>query len=344
MGKFFKKENLLSMEKTTANVEFAGVLEGHADMVNCILAGHSQSQDDEDAILISGSRDKTLIIWKLDYRSNDLNCGRPWKCLTGHNHFVSDLTISNDNTFVISSSWDKTMRLWDLRHGVSVRQFTGHNKEVMTTTFSNDNRQIFSGGADRTMYLWNTLAECKMTSSTPPHPQHDHRDWVSRIRFSQSSKTQYYASVGWDGRLKIWTGIFKNLASIKAHDSYINALDISRNGLYIATGGKDQVVKMWEYHNLKQPYMEYKCESIINAVSFNTTFQWLAAATDTGIKIWDIANESQNLFAQIKISNEDEGKKAPRCMSICWSGNGRRIYVGCSDGLIRVYNVTVRSM
>jgi len=194
------------------------------------------------------------------------------------------------------------------------------------------------------MNLWNTLAECKMTSSTPPHPQHDHRDWVSRIRFSQSSKTQYYASVGWDGRLKIWNGIFKNIASIKAHDSYINALDISRNGLYIATGGKDQVVKMWEYHNLKQPYMEYKCESIINAVNFNTTFQWLAAATDTGIKIWDIANESQNLFAQIKISNEDETKKAPRCMSICWSGNGRRIYVGCSDGLIRVYNVTVRSV
>jgi len=302
-------------EKVSAMVELAGVLKGHGDMVTSIVAGFPNSQEDEDAILVSGSRDKTLIIWKLDYRNttqNEDQCGRPWKCLTGHNHFISDLTISNDNTFVISSSWDKTMRLWDLRHGKCVRQFTGHNKEVLTTSFSTDNRQIFSGGADKSMNLWNTLAECKMTSSTPPNPPHDHRDWVSRIRFSQSSKTQYYASVGWDGRLKIWTGIFKNVASIKAHDSYINALDISRNGLYIATGGKDQVVKMWEYHNLKQPYMEYKCESIINAVNFNTTYQWLAAATDTGIKIWDIANESQNLFAQIKITNEDETKKAPK--------------------------------
>jgi len=348
MGTFLRIKTKNMSDKVSAVVELAGVLKGHGDMVNCIVAGFPNAQEDEDAILVSGSRDKSLIIWKLDYRNNvganEENCGRPWKCLTGHNHFISDLTISNDNTFVISSSWDKTMRLWDLRHGKCVRQFFGHNKEVLTTSFSTDNRQIFSGGADKTMNLWNTLAECKMTSSTPPHPPHDHRDWVSKIRFSQSSKTQYYASVGWDGRLKIWTGIFKNIASIKAHDSYINALDISRNGLYIATGGKDQVVKMWEYHNLKQPYMEYKCESIINAVNFNTTYQWLAAATDTGIKIWDIANESQNLFAQIKISNEDETKKAPRCISICWSGNGRRIYVGCSDGLIRVYNVTVRSM
>jgi len=344
MGKFFQKIKKMNSDKVSAVVELAGVLKGHGDMVTTIVAGFPHAQEDEDAILVSGSRDKSLIIWKLDYRSNDEHCGRPWKQLTGHNHFVSDLTISNDNTFLISSSWDRTMRLWDLRHGKCVRQFTGHNKEVMTTTFSNDNRQIFSGGADRTMYLWNTLAECKMTSSTPPHPQHDHRDWVSRIRYSQSTKTHYYASVGWDGRLKIWTGIFKNVASIKAHDSYINALDISRNGLYIATGGKDQVVKMWEYHDLKQPYMEYKCESIVNAVQFNTTYQWLAAATDTGIKIWDIANESQNLFAQIKISNDTESSKAPRCVSICWSANGKRIYVGCSDGLIRVYNVTVKTM
>merc|ERR1712230_321360 len=303
MGKFFQKIKKMNSDKVSAVVELAGVLKGHGDMVTTIVAGFPHAQEDEDAILVSGSRDKSLIIWKLDYRSNDEHCGRPWKQLTGHNHFVSDLTISNDNTFLISSSWDRTMRLWDLRHGKCVRQFTGHNKEVMTTTFSNDNRQIFSGGADRTMYLWNTLAECKMTSSTPPHPQHDHRDWVSRIRYSQSTKTHYYASVGWDGRLKIWTGIFKNVASIKAHDSYINALDISRNGLYIATGGKDQV-----------------------------------------IKIWDIANESQNLFAQIKISNEGEATKAPRCISICWSANGKSIYVGCSDGMIRVYNVTVKTM
>jgi guanine nucleotide-binding protein subunit beta-2-like 1 protein len=329
------------MEKTTANVEFAGVLEGHADMVTCILAGHSQSQDDEDAILISGSRDKTLIIWKLDYRNTEGQSGRPWKCLTGHNHFISDLTISNDNTFVISSSWDKTMRLWDLRSGKCVRRFNGHKKEVMTVSFSSDNRQIFSGGSDKYMSLWNTLGECKMSSNAGPTPS-DHKDWVSKIRFSQSSKTHYYASVGWDGRLKIWNGIFKQIASIKAHDSFINALDISKNGLYIATGGKDQVLRMWDYHDLSKPYMEYKCDSQINALTFNTTYQWLAAATDSCVKIWDIVNDVNSLLIQIKIVNEDEKQKPPKCTSICWSGNGRRIYVGCSDNLIRVYNIEVR--
>jgi len=327
----------------SASVDPAGVLRGHNDMVTAIIAGYSQSQDDEDAILISGSRDKTLIIWKLNYKSTDQECGLPWKCLTGHNHFVTDLTISNDNTFVISSSFDKTMRLWDLRSGKCVRQFFGHNKEVWTVSFSTDNRQIFSGGADKTMNLWNTLAECKMTSNAQTGNQsYDHTDWVSKIRFSQSAKTHYYASVGWDGRLKIWSGIFKLTASIKAHDSYINALAIARNGLYIATGGKDQVVKIWDYVDLKQPMTEYKCESVINSLAFNTNYMWLAAATDTGVKIWDMCFESQKLVYQIVVQRENDKTKTEKCMSVCWSANGKRIYVGCGDGLIRVYNVTVR--
>lgn len=324
----------------TPSVEYAGSLEGHADLVTSIVVGYSQSQEDEDAILVSGSRDKTLIIWRLNKEFDD-KCGVPLKCLTGHNHFVTDLTISNDNTFVISSSWDKTMRLWDLRSGKCVRQFTGHTKEVLTTAFSQENRQIFSGGCDKQIYLWNTLAECKMRSDQNNN-QNDHKDWVSKIRFSQSAKTNYYASVGWDGRLKIWTGILKLTASIKAHDSYINALAIARNGMFIATGGKDQVVKIWDYVDLKQPYLEYKCDSIINSLSFNTNYQWLAAATDNGVKIWDIANDGQGFFAQIKVLGDDERAKAPKCTTVCWSANGKKIYIGCSDGLIRVYNVTYK--
>lgn len=334
--------------KTIAEIDHAGVLEGHHDMVTSIVCGYSNNQEEEDAILISGSRDKTLIIWKLDYNNKGSDkCGLPWKCLTGHNHFVTDLTISNDNTFVISSSFDKTMRLWDLRTGKCVRQFFGHKKEVWTVSFSADNRQIFSGGADKSMNLWNTLAECKMSSSAH-NANLDHNDWVSKIRFSQSVKTHYYASVGWDGRLKIWNGIFKPVASIKAHDSYISALAISRNGMYIATGGNDQVVKIWDYLDLKQPSMEYKCESIVNSLAFNNNVQWLAAATDTCVKIWDIVSGTLYLFANFRVTNIDDNEKGGekckvRCLTVCWSANGKRIYVGCSDGLIRVFNVHVIS-
>jgi len=67
-------------------------------------------------------------------------CGVPHKSMRGHNHFVSDIALSSDNLFLVSSSWDKTCRLWDLRTCKATRNFVGHTKEVFTVAFSPDNR------------------------------------------------------------------------------------------------------------------------------------------------------------------------------------------------------------
>lgn len=52
-------------------------------------------------------------MWELT-RDDELNYGVPKRCLTGHNHFVSDVVMSSDGQFALSGSWDKTLRLWDL--------------------------------------------------------------------------------------------------------------------------------------------------------------------------------------------------------------------------------------
>ncbi len=55
------------------------------------------------------------------------------------------------------SSWDGTLRLWDLASGETTRQFIGHEKDVLSVAFSADNRHIVSGSRDKTLRLWNTL-------------------------------------------------------------------------------------------------------------------------------------------------------------------------------------------
>lgn len=322
-----------------AQINFEGFLFGHSDVVTSIVTGNSDSHED-DTVLVSGSRDKTLLIWQLTPSDSDSQeFGIPFKSLTGHNHFVSDLTISNDNCYVISSSWDKTLRLWDIRYARCLERFVGHTKEIHTVCFSADNRQIFSGGSERDIRIWNTLGDCKVKSD-----HFNHTNWVSKVRYSDSVKNSYYASVGRDGRLKIWNGIFKLYASIKAHENYINALALSTNGKYIATGGKDKQVKIWDYTDLSQPANVYKTDSEVADLAFNTKYQWIAAALGSRVFVWDIASkDTQPMFVVDveQVPNTKEGTKAPTATCVAWSGNNERLYIGCADGTIRVYTITV---
>jgi guanine nucleotide-binding protein subunit beta-2-like 1 protein len=324
------------MATSNCSITFEGFLKGHNGQVTSLVSGNSTGSQAGE-ILVSGSRDKTLIIWNLAEKE-DGNYGVPFRSLTGHNNFVSDLTISNDNFYVISSSWDKTMRLWDIRYGTCIKRFaSAGDKEIHSVTFSSDNRQIISGGSLRDLRIWNTVGQCKVKND-----KNNHNGWVSKVRYSSSSKNPYFASAGRDGRLKIWNNLFKLYASIKAHENYINALAISTNSRYLATGGRDQEVKIWDYANLSEAHTTYKVDSEVYDLAFNNQFEWLAVALDGKVVIFDINNKEKAIAVQaLTPVNGHEEFKLPKATSLKWSTDSTKLYVGCSDGHIRVYGIEV---
>ena len=342
--------------KKSISTQFLGFLKGHSDQVTSIVTGKSDSEDTDSSVVLSGSRDKSIILWKIEQGEDERTYGKPLKSLEGHSHFVTDLALTEQKTHLISSSWDRTMRLWDLRTSETQALFKSDGKEINTVCLSRDNRFIFSGGCENVMKLWNTKGK-KSADST----SENHQDWVSRIRFSPSNKQSFFASVGWDGRLKIWNGHFKNNGYIQAHDAPIYALDIANNGTIIATGGKDQTVRLFNITESEKPQVIYKCGSIVNDVSFNPLFRLVAVATDNSVLIYDISGfDSSDADSVIKPQtekvldnqdgeNEEEEDQTPqkgakvRYTSLAWSSSGKTLYAGCSNGNIEAYNVNHNS-
>lgn len=106
--------------------------------------------------------------------------------------------ISSDGAYALSSSWDKSLRLWELSSGNTTRTFVGHTNDVLSVSFSADNRQIVSGSRDRTIKLWNTLGDCKFTITDKGHTE-----WVSCVRFSPNPQNPVIVSAGWDKLVKV---------------------------------------------------------------------------------------------------------------------------------------------
>lgn len=213
-------------------MKLEGQLRGHNGWVTQIAASPVYKN-----MLVSSSRDKTIILWQLD-ESGSVLTGKPLKSLHGHGHFVSDVVMSSDGQYALSGSWDKTLRLWDLNTGRTTRQFVSHTKDVLSVAFSADNRQIVSGSRDKKIKLWNTLAQCKHTIVNECHT-----DWVSTVRFSPSNTNPVIVSAGWDRIVKVWNlGTCQLKTNHIGHGGYINSVTVSPDGSLCALG--EELIKM----------------------------------------------------------------------------------------------------
>ncbi len=122
------------------------------------------------------------------------------------------------------------------------------------------------------------------------------------------------------------------------HTGYINAVTISPDGSLCASGGKDGITMLWDLNDGKHLY-SLEAGSIINALCFSPNRYWLCAATESGIKIWDL--ESKNLVDELNPQFVDVGKNSqpPQCISLAWSADGQVLFAGYTDNKIRVWAV-----
>src|SRR5205814_325277 len=74
--------------------------------------------------------------------------------LTGHKDEVWSVSVSADGKRVLTSSGDKTLRLWDAHTGKQLRVFEGHTSSVRSAALSQDGKRVLSGSVDHTVRLW----------------------------------------------------------------------------------------------------------------------------------------------------------------------------------------------
>eukprot|EP00919_Chromeraceae_sp_WS-2016_P045212 GHVR01107746.1.p1 GENE.GHVR01107746.1~~GHVR01107746.1.p1 ORF type:complete len:321 (+),score=69.77 GHVR01107746.1:107-1069(+) len=317
----------INSKEMSENLTFRAKLEGHKGWVTSISATIETPN-----VIVSGSRDKTVMMWQLTPEDPN-QYGYARRAMTGHNEPVQDVVMSTDGAFALSGSWDKTLRLWDLTSGNSVRKFIGHTADIYSVAFSSDNRQIVSASRDKTMRLWNTLAECKFVMEDDQHT-----DWISCVRFSPSSKTPLIVSCGWDKMVKVWDlGTCKLKTNLVGHQGTLYSVTISPDGSLCASGGKDGVAMLWDVNEGKHLY-SLDANSTINSLCFSPKNYWLCAATDNAIKVWDL--ENKELLSELKPMSECVSKSGiPWCISLCWSADGNTLFAGSTDGNIYVYEL-----
>ena len=331
-------------EKDKFSLEKIGVLEGHGGAVTSLVCG---AEEDGTPILISGSRDKSIIKWQLhltepkevviklheddeeveEGQPKEIKkylVGKPLKSLHGHNHFVSSLALNQDGTKLVSGSWDKTIRLWDVATSKTDAIFKGHTKDILCIGFSRDERLIFSGGMDNTLRYWNTRGDLK-------YENNQFRGWVSCILNISKQKTFYIAVGSWDGSVKILNKDYEVQREIQGGEYAVTSLSTDDKGDYLFVAYKNGTIKVINIEEGSENESKSTIETgiDINAILFESKFfQIFALGTSKGLQIRRIKGSKKPDF-------EDNENGA--CLSLAYDKRKEYLFAGFADGTIKVY-------
>lgn len=318
-------------------MQFEGLLSGHRGWITSLAC---PQQADSFIKVVSTSRDGTSITWKanLDRHSAESPYGLPDRRFEGHTGFVSAISMAHTTEYAVTASWDRSLRLWDLRTGQCSQKFLGHTNDAIAVAFSADDRHIVSGGRDNKIRVWNVKGVCLHELERDAH-----QDWVSSLCFSPALDQNLVVSGSWDNTVKVWDlNSGKCVRTLTGHTNYVTSVTVSPDGSLCASGGKDGIVRLWDLNwapanadDKQSSLMEIPVDAPINQIAFSPNRFWMCVATEKCVRVVDLETKE----VVVEFIAESAALKEPECTCLAWSADGTTLYTGYKDNVIRVWSV-----
>ncbi|MCL1469327.1 WD40 repeat domain-containing protein [Argonema antarcticum] len=171
---------------------------------------HSLAFSPNGQLLASGSYRK-IKVWRLD-DENVLPSGKAKLLYTiaAHSHIVSAVAFSpiipptplnreglgGAGGVLVSASRDRTIKLWNLETGETIRTLKGHTGPVFSVAISSNGQTLASASEDKTVRLWHLETGELLSTFT------GHAEQVNAVVFSPDG--QILVSASHDKTIKIW--------------------------------------------------------------------------------------------------------------------------------------------
>jgi len=297
--------------------------------------------------VISTGNDTAAKIW-------DTATGRQiGPTFTKHTQNIQWATFDRQGNRVLSAGLDQTVRLWDSHTGVELQSWTNCitnyvavknlneiDGRIRYAEFSPDEQRIAFGAWDGTIGLIDTrhpgiryLVSAPLAKVLPGSPS-----WTRRVRFSADGRWLVAASA--DGAARVWNltsngpplvlrhALMSKDVSYNEESARLKIRDavFSPDGKIVATGGGDNMVKLWDTATGGLLCDDLRCDVFreepnnawVNAVEFSHDGRQLAAASQNGYAfLWDVTHPRTPVkINRLPPPDTDPQSKSPRLRAV----------------------------
>ncbi len=237
--------------------------------------------------IASASYDRSIKIWDVAnipdfFEKSGMFIPTCLHTLIGHQQPVSAIAFSPDGQQLVSSSFDKTIKLWDTNSGKCVKTLLGHRNRIWTVAFHPNGTQIASGGDDNHTKIWDLERGCCIKTIV------GHTNAILSVKLSPDGS--YLASGNEDTTIRIWRiDREKIVQTLREHTNRVWSVNFSPDGRLLASGSADYTIKLWDWQvgNCLKTLRGH--HSWVWRVIFSPDGRILASTSyDQTVKIWDV--------------------------------------------------------
>ena len=245
----------------------------------------------------------------------------PLRGSMGHEDVVNSAQFSPDGRRVVTASYDKTARLWDVASGKQIGAPMKHEDTVWSAQFSSDGQRVVTASQDKTARLWDAV------NGKPIGETMKHEDNVHFAQFSPDSQRVVTASA--DKTARLWDAASgRPIGEAMKHEKSVNSAQFSPDGQRILTASSDKVA-LWDAASGKPIGEPMKHENYVNAAQFSPDGQRVVTASLAKAALWDAA--SSKLIGE-PMKHESLVKSAQ------FSPDGQRVVTASLDKTARLWD------
>ena len=197
--------------------------------------------------------------------------------LKGHSMQINEV-IAVDEKTIVTSSDDRTIRLWNAKNGNQKTLLLGHDQSVYKLEQLTE-KEFVSCSADATFKIWD------IDTAQQPRILPGHSNIVRDIEFSPTGK--WLASCSEDNQVLLRNPVDATVTRVLEHSSALFAISF-RDDNVLATGGDELTIRLWDLTNGTFGELTGH-EDRIHSLDFSPDGKWLLSGSrDKTVRVWDV--------------------------------------------------------
>ncbi|XP_064598911.1 WD repeat-containing protein 88-like [Liolophura sinensis] len=252
------------------------------------------------------------------------------KVLRGHSEGVNSCKFFNNDECIVTSSLDKTAKIWNVDSGRVLHTYSAHNANVTQACMSSENNRLVTAGWDKKVHVWDVESGKILWTGK-------HDGVLTCCDISHDGKLIVTGS-DIDNCLKVWdTSSGETIHKLDdIHSRTITSCIFSPNDTRIITTSMDKSTNFWDLKTKTSTLRLHGHINIIASCAMSPDERKFATASwDKTVKIWDVTTGTYRSQGPDILAKGHEGS-----ISCCeFSQDGLQLITGSYDTTIVVWDV-----